>query len=192
MSSGVDGHRQHPALRAEQPADPVEPLDVVAEQLPERDDQQVADGVAVHLALAAEAVLEHAAQVWPQSSSPQSAASAIRRSPGGSTPNSRRSRPEEPPSSATVTTAVRSLRDPAQRRQRGGQPVAAAERDDVRVSRCRALGHGHSRPRSRCDAATSMPASRSRPAISSVIATLRCLPPVQPMATVMNRLPSRR
>src|SRR5829696_10358865 len=46
------------------------------------------------------------AQVRPQSSSPASAASAIRRSPGGSTPSSRRSRPDEPPSSATVTTAV--------------------------------------------------------------------------------------
>src|SRR5690625_3343100 len=32
----------------------------------------------------------------------------MRRSPGGSTPNSPRNRPEEPPSSATVTTAVRS------------------------------------------------------------------------------------
>src|SRR4051794_2961876 len=48
------------------------------------------------------------AQVSPHSSSPQSAARAIRRSPGGRTPNSDRSRPEEPPSSATVTTAVRS------------------------------------------------------------------------------------
>ena len=46
-------------------------------------------------------------QVWPHSSSPHSAASAIRRSPGGSTPSSRRSRPLDPPSSATVTTAVR-------------------------------------------------------------------------------------
>ena len=48
-------------------------------------------------------------QVVPHSSSPQSAASAIRRSPGGSTPNSRRSRPLDPPSSATVTIPVRSL-----------------------------------------------------------------------------------
>ena len=47
-------------------------------------------------------------QVWPHSSSPHSAASAIRRSPGGSTPNSPRSRPDEPPLSATVTTAVTS------------------------------------------------------------------------------------
>ena len=45
-------------------------------------------------------------QVVPQASSPHSAARAIRRSPGGSTPNSRRSRPLEPPSSATVTIAV--------------------------------------------------------------------------------------
>src|SRR5215813_9004298 len=47
-------------------------------------------------------------QVVPHESSPHSAASAIRRSPGGRTPNSRRSRPLDPPSSATVTTAVRS------------------------------------------------------------------------------------
>src|SRR5690349_7785063 len=45
-------------------------------------------------------------QVRPQSSSPHRAARAIRRSPGGRTPSSRRSRPLEPPSSATVTTAL--------------------------------------------------------------------------------------
>ena len=44
-------HRQHPARRAEQPADPVEGGDRVAELLPEPDDQQVADDVAVHLAV---------------------------------------------------------------------------------------------------------------------------------------------
>ena len=47
-------------------------------------------------------------QVVPHSSSPHSAASAIRRSPGGRTPKSRRSRPLDPPSSATVTIAVSS------------------------------------------------------------------------------------
>ena len=73
------------------------------------------------------------AQVSPHWSSPHSAASAIRRSPGGSTPNSPRSRPRRP--------AVVGDRDdrgqlvdgevvdqPAQRRQRGVQAVAAAER----------------------------------------------------------------
>ena len=80
----------------------------------------------------------------------------------------------------------------AQRLQGGGQAVAAAEGDDglgavVRPSR-RSLppqvAVGRRVRRS--------PAARSRRAISSVIATLRCLPPVQPIATVMNRLPSRR
>ena len=84
-----------------------------------------------------------APRCWPQSSSPHSAASAIRRSPGGRTPNSPRSRPDEPPSSATVTTAVRSStsgRTAAQRRQRRGQPVPAAEGDD-RGSVAGACGH---------------------------------------------------
>src|SRR6185295_17272499 len=43
-----------------------------------------------------------------RSSSSASAAMQLRMSPGGSTPNSRRSRPEEPPSSVTVTTPERS------------------------------------------------------------------------------------
>src|SRR5436305_2822462 len=41
-----------------------------------------------------------------RSSSSASATMQLRMSPGGSTPNSRRSRPEEPPSSVTVTTPV--------------------------------------------------------------------------------------
>ena len=55
-----------------------------------------------------------------------------------------------------------------------GQTVTAAECDDLR----------HSRPRSRCCAATTTRRSRRRFANSSAIATLRCLPPVQPTATV--------
>jgi len=47
-------------------------------------------------------------QMDPQSESSHRAASAIRRSPGGSTGISVRIRPEEPPLSATVTTAVMS------------------------------------------------------------------------------------
>ena len=92
--------------------------DVVAEQLPQRDDQQVADGVVVQLAVAGEAVLQHAAPRSGPSRRRRTAPRApCRRSPGGSTPNSRRSRPDEPPLSATVTTAVRSVDDVAQRRQ---------------------------------------------------------------------------
>ena len=108
MSIGVERHRQHPAGRAEQPAHPVEGVDVVAEQLPERRRSAGCRPTwPLHLARRrAKRCCSTRAQVRPHSSSPQSAASAIRRSPGGSTPNSPRSRPEEPPLSATVTTAV--------------------------------------------------------------------------------------
>ena len=51
-------HRQHPALRAEQPANPVQRLHGVVHQFPERHDQQVADRVATQLALAPESVLD--------------------------------------------------------------------------------------------------------------------------------------
>ena len=114
-------------------ADPVEALDRVAEQLPQRDDQQVADGVAAQVARRRRTGAgPPRLQVRPQSSSPHSAASAIRRSPGGSTPNSPRSRPLDPPSSATVTTAVSSS-VPGAAPERRGQAVAAAERDDRRA-----------------------------------------------------------
>ena len=112
------------------------------------------------------------AQVRPQSSSPASAASAMRRSPGGSTPSSSRSRPLEPPSSATVTTAVRS---PVTRRsaERGGQALPAAQRDHLGLGaapaaaagagrapgprRRRTRSPGHSRPMSRWTTTVSTP-----------------------------------
>ena len=71
--------------------------------------------------------------VWPQSLSSQSADSAIRRSPGGSTSNSSRSRPLDPPSSATVTTAVTRSVSRRNAVQRGRQTVPATERDDAAV-----------------------------------------------------------
>ena len=97
-------------------------------------------------------------QVWPHSSSPHSAASAIRRSPGGSTPSSRRSRPLEPPSSATVTTAVsRSVtrRSADSDAASPCPPPSATTRGRVR-ERVRD-GHAHSRPRSRWTTAVSTP-----------------------------------
>ena len=45
------GHGQHPAVRAEQLADQVQRLDMVAELLPQGDDQQIADRVPVQIAL---------------------------------------------------------------------------------------------------------------------------------------------
>ena len=70
-----------------------------------------------------------------------------------------------------------------QRGQRGVQAVAAAEGDgrEPVAGRCCC----HSRPRSRWVTRTAMPStSASRRPISSLIATLRCLPPVQPTARV--------
>ena len=61
-------------------------------------------------------------------------------SPGGSTPNSRRSRPELPPSSVTVTTAVnvvcrspmpRCLRVGAESLEDGREPRASADRHNA-------------------------------------------------------------
>ena len=77
----------------------------------------------------------------------------------------------------------------AERAQRRGEPVAAAE-GDHRLGAV--VGSSLATEVAVASARASNPASTSRRATSSVIATLRCLPPVQPIATVMNRLPSRR
>ena len=55
------------------------------------------------------------------------------------------------------------------------QALAALAADDPQT---------HSRPRSRCEAWADSRMSRSWAVSSSAIATLRCLPPVQPTATV--------
>lgn len=55
---GHGGHREHPAVRPEELADQVEGLDMVAELLPQGDDQQIADGVLMQIALGLEAVLD--------------------------------------------------------------------------------------------------------------------------------------
>ena len=131
---------------------------------------------------------------------PARAARAIRRSPGGSRPSSRRRRPDEPPSSATVTTAVTGSTTPRSASSRSAARVAcrpcppprATAASGCPITQRRPVdpcGAGsvtaHSRPRSRCVTRTAMPsASASRLPISSLIATLRCLPPVQPTASV--------
>ena len=55
------GHGEHPAAGAEQPAHPFQARDRVTEQVPQRHDEQVADGVAGQLAVAAEPMLHHLA-----------------------------------------------------------------------------------------------------------------------------------
>jgi len=64
-----------------------------------------------------------------------------------------------------------------ERLQGGGKAVPTPEGDHLQP------GH-HSLPRSRWSVRTAWPAARNRPAISSLMATERCLPPVQPTAIV--------
>src|SRR5215216_6052092 len=86
----------------------------------------------------------------------------------------------------------------AQRGQGGCKAMPAAKGDDIRQPRAQQTrgedaGHvaeAHSRPRSRWRTVVGKPVARRRSANSSAIAELRCLPPVQPMASVANRLPS--
>ena len=157
-----DRHRQHPALRAQQPADQVEGRHRVAEQLVDRDDQQVSDGVPVELATALESVLYHlspgAAPVIVTTQGRESLAQVARREPT-----------ELAAQAATRTAVVGHGHDrgqlighPAQGRQRRRQTVTTAERDDPRPSAQWRRG-GHSRPRSRWVTRTSMLSPASSP-----------------------------
>ena len=170
------GHRQHPALGLEQPADEVEPGDGVVVQLPEGDDEQVAERVPAERAVAGEAVLQHVA---PGLAPLALAAQRRQRHPqvaGGQ----HAELVAQPPGRAAVV-GDRDDRgdlvgDVAQGGERGGQAVAATQRGDDRP--------GHSRPRSRCTTKVATRSVVSRAATAWVIATERCLPPVQPIAMV--------
>ncbi len=194
-------HRQHPTGGAEQPADVVERVDVVAEQLPEPDDEQVADHVVAHLAVAGEPVLEH-----PRPGHAPLVAPAERRQRH---PQVARGQHAELAAQPTRRAAVVGDGDDRgevvdhelvdqqpQRRQRGVQPVAAAEGDDGHRPVGRQL-IGHPHPITPCPGRGGTRGPRSprpcrRRTTSSVTVTLRCLPPVQPIATCANRLPWRR
>ena len=187
-------HRQHPPLDAEDPPEFVECGDRVGQHLAEAGEQQVADRMTRQRAVAAEPVLDDGG--------PQPAVRAVR--------GQRRQRHSQitrrddiefgaqPPGRAAVVGHrddggdVRG--EPAGGGQGGVEPVAAAESDDARggVRVQRPHRPGHSRPRSRCSTRTvSCSLAASKSASASAIATLRCLPPVHPIATVMYRLPSR-
>ena len=131
---GDQGHRQHPAGRAEQPADVVESVDVVAEQLPEADDEQVADHVVAHLAVAGEAVLQHPR---PGDAPLVAAAERGQRHPQVAGRQYAELAAEPARRAAVVgdgddrgqVVDHELVDEQPQRRQRGVQPVAAAERD---------------------------------------------------------------
>ena len=188
-------HRQHPAVGAEQPAHPVERADVVAHQLPQRDDQQVADDVALHLAVAGEAVLDDLG--------PGAAPLVVAAQRGERHPQVARGQHAELAAQPARRAAVVGDRhdggqvvdgevvvEAAQRRQ-GGERGRARHRGRPRPARCPRSHVTPCRGRGgRCGRRSRRRASGA--AIASVIATLRCLPPVQPTATCMKRLPSTR
>ena len=122
------GHGQHPAAGAEQPAHPFQARDRVAEQVPQRHDEQVADGVPGQLAVAAEPVLHHLA--------PGRAPFVVTAQRGQRHPQVTRGQDAVVTAQPTARPAV--VRDrhdrgeitghPAQGRQGRRQPVPAAER----------------------------------------------------------------
>ena len=137
------GHRQHPALGRSSRPTQSSPATGSLEQLPERDDEQVAERVPAERPVAARTgAAARRARSGPTRSSPHSAASAIRRSPGGSTPSSSRSRPDEPPSSATVTTAVTWSVTWRRAVSVAARPWPPPERGDDRRRLTRAPGRG--------------------------------------------------
>ena len=126
--------RQDPADRAERvdrrssSAGSQSPVD-----LGEPDEHEVAERVTVELARARSGARTPAPTAsWSTPSSAASATRHLRRSPTPSTPRSRRSRPVEPPSSATLTTAVMSRGVVAHGAQRRREAVPAADGDDAR------------------------------------------------------------
>ena len=170
-------HRQHPAMDAEDAAQLVERRHRIGQHLVETGQNQVADRVARQRAAATEPVLDDRR--------PQPAVRAVRCQRRQRHSQITRRHHIQLAAQPTRRSAVVGDRDhrgdvrgePAGGRQRGVQPVPATERDDPCT---------HSRPRSRCSTRTVSDAPpSSRAASASAIATLRCLPPVQPMATVM-------
>ena len=170
-------HRQYPALDAEDAAQLVKCRNGIGEHLVEPGQQQVADRMAGQCAAAAEPVLKDGR---PQP--PVRAVGCQGRQRHSQITRRHHIEFAAQPSRRSAVVGNRyhggDMRsEPAGGRQRGVEPVAAAQRDDARA---------HSRPRSRCSTRTvSWSPPCSRPASASAIATLRCLPPVQPMATVM-------
>ena len=192
-------HRQHPAPGPQQAADEVEALDGVVEQLPDRDDHEVAEGVPGEVARPREAVLQHVAPGVPPL-----AVVAERRERHAQVAGRQH---VELVAEATARSAVvgdgddggDAVGEQAQRGQGGRQAVAATERDDAAVvggdegprrrwRRWRRWGHGRRRSglthardhgaRRRCRPGRSGPAGCSAPRRWRPSGACRpCIPP---------------
>lgn len=180
---------------------------MVPELLPQGDDQQIADGVLVKVALGLEAVLDDAgpglAPVVVAAQGREGLAQVAGRQDAQLV--------TEPAAGAAVVGdghhGGEIAGDAPQGRQGRGQAHAAAEGDDLGLGAAPAArgrsdpaepaaepecATGHSRPMSRWTTTVSTPSAAMRAASFSDMATERCLPPVQPTAIVTYRLPSRR
>ena len=165
------GHRQHPAAGVEQPADEVQAVDGVAEQVPQRHDEEVAEGVAGQRPLALEPVLQHVP--------PGVAPLGVVAERGERHPQVARRQHREllaqPPRRPAVVGDRDHGGDPVgeqlQRGERRRQAVAPAEGDDrgVRAYPLPAEGHGALTPARgrggrgrcrRCRCAAARPAAR--------------------------------
>ena len=131
MSSGTADIGSTRPLCTEQSGHPVESVDGLAEQLPEGDDEQVADRVVVQFAVAVEAMLQ---DVGPGPAPLVVAAQRGQRHPQVA----RRQHAELAPQPARRTAVVgdrhdggQLVRDLAQGGQRGGQAVPATQCDDA-------------------------------------------------------------
>src|SRR5690606_3502924 len=164
------------------------PGDLVTEEVPQGDDEEVADGVPVQRPVRAEAALEDV----PPGLAPLGVV-AERRPRHPHAPG--REHAELVAQTAGGAAVVGDRDDggevPAhvpQRPQGGGQAVAAAEGDGTGSptgsSAELARVEGHSRPTSRWTVRTRSPWERRPSAMASETATERCRPPVQPTAIV--------
>ena len=195
-------HRKHPAVDVEKSAQFIEGRDRVAENLGQAREEQVADGMPCECAVSTKTMLQRACPQFVTRAFHRArfgvVASIVER--GGCAHQRDHRHPQiagrddvefasEPAGRTTVVGNRHHRRDVRaevpHRRQRRVQAVASTERDD-------AVRAAHSRPRSRCITRTSYrvepassPAAFNRDASSSAIATLRCLPPVQPTLIVM-------
>ena len=146
-------HRQHPALDAEDAAQLVERRHRIGQHLVEPGQHQIADRMARQCAAAAEAVLDDRR---PQP--PVRTVGCQRRQRHSQITRRHHVQFAAQPARRAAVVGDGDHRgdvrgEPARRRQRGVEPVPAAEGDDPRA---------HSRPRSRCSTRT---VSRHRPAV---------------------------
>src|SRR5215467_6493615 len=149
-------------MRAEEPGDPVKRLNLVAEQLPERDDQQVPDSVPAELAAAREPVLNYLAP-----GSPPGVVAAERRERHPQVTRREDAVLAAQPAARATVVGDRDDRgqvagDTAHRGQAGVQTVAAAESHDPAAGRPDRVTHARDR-----DARPERPAT-GRPAWTRV------------------------